>query len=55
VSGDRIVAIITILAMLILVVPRFMQRGVPTRRILRLALVWAVIFVAATAAVLILS
>jgi hypothetical protein len=54
-SGDRIVAIVAILAMLILVVPRFLQRGLPAQRVLRLALIWAVIFVAATAVVMLLN
>jgi hypothetical protein len=55
VSGDRIVALVAIAAMLILVVPRFLQRGLPTGRIVRLAVIWAVIFTAATAVALLLG
>lgn len=54
-TGDRIVAIIAIVAMLILVVPRMGARGLPTHRVIKLALIWAVIFLAATAIVMLLG
>jgi hypothetical protein len=53
-SGDRIVAVVAIAAMLILVVPGLARRGLPAQRIIKLALVWGVIFLAATAAVMLL-
>lgn len=53
-SGDRIVAVVAIVAMLILVVPGLARRGLPAQRIVKLALVWAAIFLAATAAILVL-
>lgn len=54
-SGDRLVAIVAIVAMLILVVPNVARRGLPAGRIMRLAVMWAVIFLAATAAVTLLA
>lgn len=54
-SGDRIVALVAIAAMLILVVPSLARRGLPAGRIARLAIVWAVIFLAATAIMMILG
>lgn len=54
-SGDQIVALVAIAAMLLLVLPRVLQRDVPAQRFIKLALVWAVIFAAATAAVLLLG
>lgn len=48
-TGDRIVAIVAIMAMLILVVPRLSARGLPTHRLVKLALIWAVIFIGAVA------
>ncbi|MCZ4343276.1 hypothetical protein O4H52_16790 [Sphingomonadaceae bacterium G21617-S1] len=54
-SGDRLVAIVAIVAMLILVVPSLARRGLPAGRIFRLAVMWAVIFLGVTAAVLMLG
>ncbi len=54
-SGDHVVALVAIAAMLLLVVPRLFQRGLPTQRLIKLALVWAVIFIAVTALVLLLG
>ncbi|MGC6329121.1 hypothetical protein [Rhizorhabdus sp. FW153] len=47
-NGDMIVGLVAIAAMLILVVPRFLQRGVAKGRMLQLALLWVAIFVIAT-------
>lgn len=54
-SGDRLVAIVAIVAMLILVVPSLARRGLPAGRIFRLAVMWAVIFLGVTAAVMLLG
>lgn len=54
-SGDRIVGIIAIVAMLILVVPRVAQRGLGTGKVVRLIMIWVVIFLAAMAIVLVLK
>lgn len=54
-SGDRIVGLVAIVAMLIIVAPALLRRQLPAGRLIRLALVWAVIFVAATAIVLLLG
>lgn len=51
-SGDRIVALVAIAAMLILVAPAVARRRLPANRLVKLVLVWAVIFVAATAIVM---
>ncbi|WP_176489022.1 hypothetical protein [Rhizorhabdus dicambivorans] len=53
-SGDRIVALVAIAAMLVLVVPGLARRGLPAQRIVKLALIWAVIFLAVTAAIMVL-
>lgn len=52
-SGDRIVALVAIAAMLILVTPALARRRLPANRLVKLVLVWAVIFVAATAIVMV--
>ncbi|MES2495204.1 MAG: hypothetical protein V4618_03755 [Pseudomonadota bacterium] len=54
-TGDRIVALITIVAMLILVVPGLAQRRLPARRVVKLGVIWAVIFAAVTAIVMVLG
>ncbi|MHA3790351.1 hypothetical protein [Sphingomonas sp. YL-JM2C] len=54
-SGDRIVGLIAIVAMLILVAPAIARRQLPAGRLVRLAVIWAVIFMAATAIVLLLG
>jgi predicted aspartyl protease len=55
VTGDRIVAVVAIVAMLILVVPRMGARGLPAHRVIKLALIWAVIFLAAIAIVMLMG
>lgn len=42
-TGDRIVAIIAIMGMLLLVIPRLASRQVPGSKLLRMALLWALI------------
>jgi len=54
-SGDRIVALVAIVGMLILVSSGISRRRLPAGKIVRLALIWAVIFVAATAIVMLLG
>jgi len=54
-SGDMIVGIVAIAAMLILVVPRFFQRGIPQGRMLQLALLWVAIFLIATVVAVVVS
>lgn len=54
-SGDRIVGLVAIAAMLILVVPGLLRRGLPAHRLIKLALIWTVVFFGATAIVLILA
>lgn len=54
-NGDMVVGIVAITAMLILVVPRFLQRGVPKGRMLQLALLWVSIFVIATVVAIVAS
>jgi hypothetical protein len=50
-----IVGIVAIGAMLILVVPRFLQRGVAKGRMLQLALLWVAIFLIATVVAVVAS
>lgn len=54
-TGDHIVALIAIAAMLMLVVPGVARRGLPAKRLVRLAMLWAAIFLAVTAIVVILG
>jgi hypothetical protein len=55
VSGDRIVALVAIAAMLVLVAPALARRGLPANRLVKLVLIWAVIFCGATAVVMLLG
>jgi predicted neutral ceramidase superfamily lipid hydrolase len=43
VSGDQIVAVIAIMGMLLLVVPRLVNNQTPMSKMLRMALLWALI------------
>ncbi len=54
-NGDMIVGLVAIAAMLILVVPRFLQRGVAKGRMLQLALLWVAIFLIATVVAVVAS
>lgn len=54
-NGDMIVGLVAIGAMLILVVPRVLQRGVAKGRLLQLALLWVAIFVIATVVAVVAS
>lgn len=42
-SGDQIVAVIAIMGMLLLVVPRLVNNQTPMSKMLRMALLWALI------------
>ena len=54
-SGDRIVALVAIAAMLVLVVPGLVRRGLPAKRLIWLAVVWGTIFAAAMAVIVVLQ
>lgn len=54
-SGDRIVALIAIVAMLILWMPAIARRQLAAGKLIRLVVIWAVIFLAATAIVMLLG
>ncbi len=54
-NGDMIVGLVAIGAMLILVVPRVLQRGVAKGRLLQLAVLWVAIFVIATVVAVVAS
>lgn len=54
-TGDRIVALIAIVAMLVLVIPSLARRQLPASRVIKLVVIWAVIFAAATAIVAVLG
>lgn len=54
-TGDRIVAVVAIIAMLILVVPRMGLGQMPARRMIKLVVIWATIFLGATAIVMLLG
>ncbi|WP_156405257.1 hypothetical protein [Sphingomonas sp. Root710] len=52
-TGDKIVAVIAIMGMLMLVIPRLVDRQLPGSKLLRMALLW-VLIVAVVAAVIFL-
>ncbi|MFZ5704026.1 MAG: hypothetical protein ACOY5R_02045 [Pseudomonadota bacterium] len=54
-NGDMIVGLVAIAAMLILVVPRVLRRGVAKGRLVQLALLWAAIFLIATVVAVVAS
>ena len=54
-SGDRIVALVAIAAMLVLVVPGLARRGLPAKRLVWLGVVWATIFAAVMAVIVVLQ
>lgn len=54
-SGDRIVALIAIVGMLILWMPAIARRQLPAGKLIRLIVIWVVIFLAATAIVMVLG
>lgn len=54
-NGDRIVAVIAIIGMLMLVVPRLVNDPTPGRKLLRMVGLWTLIIVAITAVVIALT
>lgn len=52
-TGDKIVAVIAIMGMLLLVIPRLARDQLPASKLLRMALLWALV-VAVVAAVIVL-
>ena len=54
-SGDQIVAVIAIMGMLLLVVPRLANRQTPGPKMLRMMLLWALIIAVITVVVIILK
>lgn len=54
-SGDRIVAVIAIMGMLLLVVPRLVNNHVPGSKMLRLALLWALLIAVITVVIITLK
>ena len=53
-SGDKIVAVIAIMGMLMLVVPRLARDPAPGHKLLRMALLWVLIAAVITGVVLLL-
>ena len=54
-SGDQIVAVIAIMGMLLLVVPRLVNNRTPGSKMLRMALLWALIIAVITVIVITLN
>lgn len=54
-SGDQIVAVIAIMGMLLLVVPRLVNHQTPGSKLFRMALLWALIIAVISVIVIVLK